>query len=468
MHKSLPTLPAGASAAERYFSERYPGYRLKDYRTDPLTHTVSCFVLEPLDAAYRCPKCGTVASRFHDDRVLLARDFDITAGGPVQIELPSRRIRCPCCGCRRTEPRPDWLLDGHLITERLAGLVQKLLRLRICVQDVAKITGVDWNLIKELDKTALEHAHSAPDLAHVRRLAIDEISIHKGHKYATVIMDPEDRKILQVVEGKSQKVMRPFFESLKAGGFDKHIRAVSVDMNAAYPRLIKEFLPHAKLTYDRFHVMQMLNKNVLYEARPTSIQRAREKYRSLSAAQRKSDEAIAEKIISIRAVKNAEWLIITDPSLLGPQRQERLRLLRETNQLFADLYLFVAKLREVWTAASEHLARTLLAEVVDLGKAIAEAHEFKPIDRFVKMLTRRADGIVTACIVGLGTNILEGANNTAKVIKRVAYGDRDFEYFALKLKGAFPGRRFLRQMQTQGWTLVWQGLRKPLGFHHYS
>lgn len=221
MHKSLPTLPEGASAAERYFSERYPGYRLKDYRTDPLTHTVSCFVLEPLDAAYRCPKCGTVASRFHDDRVLLARDFDITAGGPVQIEVPSRRIRCPCCGCRRTEPRPDWLLDGHLITERLAGLVQKLLRLRICVQDVAKIIGVDWNLIKELDKTALEHAHSASDLAHVRRLAIDEISIHKGHKYATVIMDLEDRKILQVVEGKSQKVMRPFFESLKAGGFDK-------------------------------------------------------------------------------------------------------------------------------------------------------------------------------------------------------------------------------------------------------
>ncbi len=136
--------------------------------------------------------------------------------------------------------------------------------------------------------------------------------------------------------------------------------------------------------------------------------------------------------------------------------------------MVTDLYLFVAKLREVWTAASEHLARTLLAEVVDLGKAIAEAHEFKPIDRFVKMLTRRADGIVTACIVGLGTNILEGANNTAKVIKRVAYGYRDFEYFALKLKGAFPGRRFLRQMQTQGWTLVWQGLWKPLGFHHYS
>ena len=39
MPKRLPTLPEGASAAERYFSERYPGYRLKDYRTAPLPHT---------------------------------------------------------------------------------------------------------------------------------------------------------------------------------------------------------------------------------------------------------------------------------------------------------------------------------------------------------------------------------------------------------------------------------------------
>ena len=50
--------------------------------------------------------------------------------------------------------------------------------------------------------------------------------------------------------------------------------------------------------------------------------------------------------------------------------------------------------------------------------------------------------IVTAGQVGYGTNILEGANNTAKVIKRVGYGFQDFEYFSLKLKSAFPGKRF--------------------------
>ncbi|WP_370277252.1 transposase, partial [Pontibacterium sp.] len=35
----------------------------------------------------------------------------------------------------------------------------------------------------------------------------------------------------------------------------------------------------------------------------------------------------------------------------------------------------------------------------------------------------------------------EGINNKIKVIKRMAYGYRDTEYFFLKIKAAFPGNR---------------------------
>ena len=37
------------------------------------------------------------------------------------------------------------------------------------------------------------------------------------------------------------------------------------------------------------------------------------------------------------------------------------------------------------------------------------------------------------------TGILEGINNKIKVIKRMAYGFRDDEYFFLKIWAAFPG-----------------------------
>ncbi|MBP3072648.1 transposase, partial [Acinetobacter baumannii] len=40
----------------------------------------------------------------------------------------------------------------------------------------------------------------------------------------------------------------------------------------------------------------------------------------------------------------------------------------------------------------------------------------------------------------LNTSVLEGMNNRIKVIKRMAYGYRDTDYFFLKIRAAFPGK----------------------------
>ena len=41
----------------------------------------------------------------------------------------------------------------------------------------------------------------------------------------------------------------------------------------------------------------------------------------------------------------------------------------------------------------------------------------------------------------ISTGPLEGANNKIKVIKRMAYGYHDEEYFVLKVKRALPGTK---------------------------
>jgi len=48
------------------------------------------------------------------------------------------------------------------------------------------------------------------------------------------------------------------------------------------------------------------------------------------------------------------------------------------------------------------------------------------------------DGFIASAIYHLNTSVLEGMNNRIKVIKRMAYGYRDNEYFFLKIKAAFP------------------------------
>ncbi len=60
--------------------------------------------------------------------------------------------------------------------------------------------------------------------------------------------------------------------------------------------------------------------------------------------------------------------------------------------------------------------------------------------RFAKTLERYATGIVNYCRHRMHTSKLEGVNNKIKVIKRIAYGFHDLEYFALKVKQALPGR----------------------------
>ena len=51
-----------------------------------------------------------------------------------------------------------------------------------------------------------------------RYIAIDEFAIRKGHKYMTVIMDPERRRIIYVREGRSRENLVPFFRRLKRHG----------------------------------------------------------------------------------------------------------------------------------------------------------------------------------------------------------------------------------------------------------
>ena len=140
----------------------------------------------------------------------------------------------------------------------------------------------------------------------------------------------------------------------------------------------------------------------------------------------------------LNALRGADWLVITTSEVLKRRRWgiKRLEVLRERNDMFRDLYPLADHLRAIWKTRDPEMAEKLLNAVVSMLMAIYRQYGFLPAKNFAGMLKRRKVGIITAGLVGLGTNILEGVNNKAKVIKRVAFGFRDFPYFCLKLKAA--------------------------------
>lgn len=436
-----------------FVQSSYPGYRLSNVcRDDDGTLVLE---LSPKDKGVQCPECGRYCRRFHETRVTQYLDFQMLEVGSVRLRVKTRRLRCRC-GCRVTEPAPAFILPGHRITKRLAYFIQKLLQMRVTVKDISKLTGVTWDIIKKLDMAGLQEYFAEPDISNARCIAIDEISIHKGHRYATVFMDLENQQVLRVVEGKSQDALTGVFEELAQRHKDLPFTSVSVDMNAGFPGMVRKYLPGCQLGYDLFHVMQLFNRRVLVEAKKLSMQRARADFKALPKKER-TEQAYNERDRQLHILSNAQWLVIMDPDKLKCSQQERLEALREHNKLFGDIYPLVAMLRSVWRAETKEMAEKILTQVIEICGAIAKEHEFKPIAGFARTLKNRFADIITSCLVKYGTNMLEGANNTAKVIKRIAYGYRDFEYFALKIKAAFPGKAFKEKCKELGPTLLWRG-----------
>ncbi|MDP2447075.1 transposase, partial [Pseudomonas sp.] len=70
----------------------------------------------------------------------------------------------------------------------------------------------------------------------------------------------------------------------------------------------------------------------------------------------------------------------------------------------------------------------------------ARDSDLPPLQRFARNLKRYARGILASARFRMHTSLLEGVNNRIKVIKRMAYGFRDSDYFFLKIKAAFPGK----------------------------
>ena len=92
---------------------------------------------------------------------------------------------------------------------------------RLCkvlpIKHVAEFYGLDWDTVKAIDKAYLERdARAARTCAGVEAIAMDEFAIQKGHRYATVIVEPHTKRVLWVGRGRGREDIRPFFELLGA------------------------------------------------------------------------------------------------------------------------------------------------------------------------------------------------------------------------------------------------------------
>jgi transposase len=388
----------------------WEGFRVSDLQTSPEGIQIS-LEADPGRMPY-CSGCEQPCAQVHEYGRRRIRDLPML-GQPVHLSVTLRRVVCPTCGHRREWV--SWLERHARFTQRLAQTVAHWCT-RLPIAHVAELFGLHWSTVRTLDERRLDATLAALPPAQPTRLVMDEFALYKGHRYATVVMDADTRRVLWIGEGRSRAAIRPFFQALGSDGCAR-IQAVAMDMNTAFDREVRQHCPQARVVYDLFHVIAKYGREVIGRVR-------------VDAANALSHDKPARRV-----VKQAHWLLLRNPDHLKDHQQVRLDEVLAANQSLMTVYVMKAQLKALWTATTAWAWRRAWKQWM----SHAEQSQIPALIQFARRLRGYWRGILSRVRWPMHTGQLEGINNKIKVIKRMAYGYRDSEYFFKKIKAAFPG-----------------------------
>jgi transposase len=354
----------------------------------------------------RCSACGSreVRHRGHVER----RFRTVPIGGKTTIvALPIPRVECPNCGLVRQVAVP--FADPRGTYTRAFERYALELSRSMTIRDVARHLGVGWDTIKEIVKRDLSRRLAKPKLKHLRRIAIDEIAVAKGHRYLTVVMDLESGAVVFVGDGKGADALKPFWKRLRPS--KARIEAVAMDMSAAYRSAVSTHLPEAVIVFDHFHVVKLFNEKL------SDLRRAF--YRE------------ATEVMHKEVLKGTRWLLLKDPENPDAKKDEKRRLEEALalNKPPATAYYMKEDLRRFWEQPGKRFATSFL----DGWIRRADASGIKTLQQMGKTLAAHRSGLLAYYDAMITSGPMEGTNNKIKTMKRQAYGFRDQEFFKLKI-----------------------------------
>lgn len=386
----------------------YHGFGIRGYQYQQTIYGngVVTFVISQSRDRLRCPRCG---SPHVERRGAVTLTFRLLPIGPrpVQVVLDIARVFCERCWITR-QVKVEFADEHRRCARNFERYVLELSQ-SMTMEAVARHLEIGWATVKEIQKRHLERHYTRPKLKHLKEIAIDEISIGRGNKYLTVVMDLRSGAVVFVGKGKGSEALVPFWKRLRAA--HAKVRAVAVDMSPAYTVAVREHLPEAVLVYDHFHIIKLFNDKL------TALRRD---------LYREAVEGLDKDVL-----KGIRWLLLKNPENLDPKKRERERLdeaLELNTPLFVAYYM-KAQLRLLWSQPDKRTARTFLNAWIRLAGMTC----IRMLMSFAKTLAAHREGILAWYDYPISTGPLEGTNNKIKTMKRQAYGFRDHEFFILKI-----------------------------------
>ena len=259
---------------------------------------------------------------------------------PVTIELAVPRVRCRECSLVRQVKIP--FATGSRRHTKVFELYALQLARITTIKFAAQHLGISWDTMRKIEGRYLKKNFAKPKLGKLKRIAIDEIAVRKGHRYLTLVLDLDTGRVVYVGKGRKKQSLNGFWKRLRASR--ANVEAVAIDMSAAYISAVQKHLPHAALVFDRFHIMKLFNDKL------TALRR--ELYRE------------ATDDLHRKVLKGTRWLLLMNNENLNEEKNERARLEKALalNKSLATAYYLKEELRLLWEQPGPFTAELFLKD----------------------------------------------------------------------------------------------------------
>ena len=384
-----------------------------------------------------CSFCGGKV-KIYDTYEINLKDIPFDPNMENVVHCTAHRYRCTDCKETFSEEIP-FKYPGTRITWRAANWIKAFLRNKLSIRAIQNLTGIHWDTIRKVQLEIMEEALSERKSELLRSgykpkyLAVDEFALHKGHRYATCVMDLDEGDIIWVGIGRSMDNFEKFFAETDPSLLSEVI-AVAMDMNASYNKLVEKYLPQAQIVYDRYHMQAQFGRDVLGVVRLDEARKHRARSMEIldgindetdKETKRTQKEAARSEKRKYSDLKKSRWSLLMNKENLDEKRKEALNTILQAHRDLSICYVMKEEMCRLFEECDYNKATEGWMKWFDAAKA----SEVPALVKFAEQKEKRLPGLIAHSIYPISTGKLEGFNNKIKVAKRIGYGFRNEDYF---------------------------------------
>jgi transposase len=352
----------------------------------------------------KCPECNQSCTIKDHREERSWRHLDTMQ---FQTIITSRvpRSDCPTHGIKTIDV--PWAGPSSHFTLLFEHFVIDVLKAARSIQEASKLLGLSWDQVQSIQSRAVERGLIKRELENLRHVGIDEKSFLKGHKYVSLLVDIEESRVLDVVEGRTleaaDKLWLKVPEEARNG-----IEAVAMDMWDSFITSTQNHVPQADIVHDKFHISKYLGEAV------DKVRKTEHK-----TLMQNGDETL----------KGAKYLYLKNPESMRDEEEEKFKeLCKETLQV-GRAWSIKELFKDFWTYTYEASA----VKFFNRWYWWATHSQLAPIIKVAKMLKRHFDNIITYLQHRITNGKTEGFNSKIQSIKSNARGFRNFANYRISI-----------------------------------